>query len=308
MKIIFAGSSEFGIPALEKLHVLRDFELLLAISQPARPKGRKQLLEDTPLCQSANHLGIPTFCPEDVNDPASLRKLAEYPADILVTASYGAFLGKTLRGMYPKAINLHPSLLPLYRGPSPIRAAILAGDAVSGNTIFRLSNKMDAGPILIQEQLEILPDEDYGSLHARLANQAAEMLIRYLRQPAEYPEIKQDHSRASYSRMVEKQDLHLDVSLPAVELSRRIRAYATDPGAYVMFRDKMLKLLRAEICAAYVQAKPGTIVGIDPARGFMLNTGDAALWITRLQAAGKKIMDARDYLLGARLEIGEMIT
>lgn len=308
MQIIFAGSSEFGIPALEKLHVLRDFELLLAISQPARPKGRKQLLEDTPLCQAAKHLGIPTFCPEDVNAPASLRKLAEYPADILVTASYGAFLGKTLRGMYPKAINLHPSLLPLYRGPSPIRAAILAGDAVSGNTIFKLSNKMDAGPILIQEQLEILPDEDYGSLHARLANQAAEMLIRYLRQPAEYPEIKQDHSRASYSRMVEKPDLHLDVSLPAAELSHRIRAYAPDPGAYVMFRDKMLKLLRAEICATHIQAKPGTIVGIDPARGFMLSTGDAALWITRLQAAGKKIMDARDYLLGARLEIGEMIT
>jgi methionyl-tRNA formyltransferase len=308
MKIVFAGSSEFAISALEELHAEPAHTVLLAISQPPRPKGRKQLLEATPLAQAAQSLGIPTFCPEDVNSPDSLAKLAELEAEILITASYGAFLGKTLRKLYPHpAINLHPSLLPLHRGPSPIRAAILAGQQFTGTSIFRLSQKMDAGPILIREQLEIEPNEDYSSLHTRLANQAARLLLCYLQKPSDFPEHKQDHALATYSRMVVKDDLHLNFKQPAELLNRQIRAYACEPGAYVNFRDKQLKILQAEITATRSVKEAGSISGIFPGTGFSISTADYDLKILMVQSAGKKQMDARQFILGARLEIGERI-
>lgn len=308
MKIVFAGSSEFAIPALEKLHADPAHSVLLAISQPSRPKGRKQLLETTPLAEAAERLGIPTFCPEDINSEPSLNYLAGLPADILITASYGAFLGKTLRNLYLyPAINLHPSLLPLYRGPSPIRAAILAGDVRTGNSIFRLSPKMDAGPILLKEELNIWENEDYSSLHLRLAHSVAELLIQYLEDPSRYPERKQDHALATASEMVTKADLHLDFCQSAQGLIRKIRAYALEPGAYVNLRGKQLKILRAEITETKSTLEHGTVSGIHPGEGFSISTADYDLKILMVQAAGKKQMDARDFILGARLEIGERI-
>lgn len=307
MKIVFAGSSEFAIPALEELYAHKEHSLLLAISQPARPKGRKQLLEDTPLGKAAQSMGIPCYFPEDVNSQQSLDYLSGIKADILVTASYGAYLGKTLRRQYPEAINLHPSLLPLYRGPSPIRAAILAGDKITGNTIFRLAAKMDAGPILLQEQVSIVENEDYSSLHDRLANSMAQLLLKYLEDPSMYPGIAQDESHASYSEMLDKALLHLDFRLSAGEILNRIRAFALQPGAYVSFRAKPLKILSAEQIASPKNVEPGTICAIYPTEGFAIAAGDAWLKIRKVQPAGKKIMDAREYILGARLKTGERI-
>ncbi len=308
MKIIFAGSSDFAIPALEEIASHREHKILLAISQPAKPKGRRQIMEDTPLAQAAQMLGIPLFCPDNINDQHNIERLREEAADILITASYGAFLGRTLRNLFPYgAINLHPSLLPEYRGPSPVRAAILAGDSITGNSIFRLAAKMDAGPLLMQEKLDIFPNEDYGALEQRLALLASEMLIKYLQQPQSYPAVKQDDGRATYSRMLNKEDLHLDFSLPAEQIQRRIRAYAPEPGAWVSFKDKMLKILQAEQGEKNSKAAPGQITSIVHNKGFCLSTADKELLILRVQAAGKKQMDAWSYHLGARLNTGERI-
>ena len=309
MRIVFAGSSEYAIPILEELVATREHEIPLVISQPARPKGRKLQAEDTPLAASARLLALEIFTPEDVNDEESLARIAAVGADIIVTASYGAFLGKKLRQMCPLgAINLHPSLLPKYRGSSPIPAALLAGERITGNSIFRLVKKMDAGPLLYQEELPIHDNENYSSLHDRLANQAAQLLPRLLTELADLPEREQSDEAASYSKMITKADLELDFNNTTSSLLRQIRAYSYEPGAYTMFRGRELKILSAQQYVDTSNQEPGSICQIIKNEGFTIATGDGEILIRQVQAAGKKRMDAWAFTLGARFTPGERIT
>jgi methionyl-tRNA formyltransferase len=306
MKIVFAGSSEFAIPALESIISSDKHSLALVISQPPRPKGRKKQLQDTPLAACAAGHSIKLFCPEDVNSPASIKRILSHKADILITASYGAFLGRSLRRGFPiKAINLHPSLLPKHRGSSPIRAALLAGESLTGNSIFRLAAKMDAGDILMQEKLEILPNENHSDLHDRLADLAARMLICYLDDPDHFKPTPQDHAQATFTKMITKDDLILDFTKSAKTLQDQIRAYSLEPGAFALFRSQPLKILEAELAQSTTDHVPGEISEIIKNRGFTVSTSDGALLIRRVQPAGKKIMDAWAYHLGARLEVGQ---
>ncbi len=309
MRIVFAGSSEYAIPILEELVATCEHEIPLVISQPARPKGRKLQAEDTPLAASARLLDLELYTPEDVNDEESIARITAVGADIIVTASYGAFLGKTLRQICPLgAINLHPSLLPKYRGSSPIRAALLAGERVTGNSIFRLVKKMDAGPLLLQEELAIHDNENYSSLHDRLANHAAQLLPRLLRMVADLPAREQSEEAASYSRMVTKTDLKLDFSHTTAALLRQIRAYSFEPGTYTMFRGRELKILCAQQYADTSKQEPGSICQIIKNEGFTIATGDGEILIRQVQAAGKKRMDAWTFTLGARFTPGERIS
>lgn len=308
MKIIFAGSSQFSIPALEEISSYKKHQVLLAISQPPKPKGRKQISVDTPLAMAAQFLEIPIFCPQDINSSQSIERIRSEAADIIVTASYGAFLGRTLRRICPYgAINLHPSLLPKYRGPSPIRTALLSGDKVTGSSIFKLSAKMDAGPILMQKELDILPAENYTMLEIRLANLAAQMLAKYLNDPDSYEPKAQDHSLASYTSMLDKDDLHLNFAHSAQDICKKIRAYTDEPGAYVIFRGKMLKILGAKPTDTSSNEAPGKITGIFPNEGFSISTASQDLMILKVQAAGKKQMEAHKFILGARLSLSERI-
>jgi methionyl-tRNA formyltransferase len=308
MKIIYAGSSDFAISPLEELKARRLHTISLVISQPARPKGRKLIPEDTPLALAAQQMGLELYTPLDINSPEAIARIAAVGADIIITASYGAFLGKTLRSLCRfGAINLHPSLLPRHRGASPIRSALLAGDKITGNSIFLMVKRMDAGPILMQETLEIRENENYTSLHARLANQAAMLLPRLLDSIESAVASPQDESEASYSRMISKAELKLDFSLPAQTIQNTIRAYSLDPGAYTVFRGKELKILAAEILDSDPDQPPGSICQIIKNEGFSIATADAELLIRKVQAAGKKAMPAWAYSLGARFEPGERI-
>jgi methionyl-tRNA formyltransferase len=306
MKIILAGSSEYAIPALEELLACPEHDIVLVLSQPARPKGRKQLLEDTPLALCAKQNSLPVFCPADVNSAESLNFILSHDAEVLVTASYGLFLGRRLRQGYPLgAINLHPSLLPRYRGPSPIRGALLNGDTVSGTSIFRLVAKMDAGPILLQEELQIKANENYSSLHDRLANQAATLLLKLLPKLHHAQALPQEHEAATFTKMIQKADLSLDFSRDSKSLVQQIRAYSLDPGAYMMFRGTKLKILEAKALKISSDLPAGSISQIIKNEGFAIATGDGQLLVSKVQAAGKRLMDAWAYHLGARLQIGE---
>ncbi len=308
MKIVFAGSSEYAIPALEALLAAPEYELALVLSQPPSPKGRKLKLEDTPLTIFARKHGLKVFCPEDVNDIESVEYILSQKADILITASYGAYLKRRLRqGFAFGAINLHPSLLPQYRGASPIRAALLNGEKQSGNTIFKIVAGMDAGPIFTQESLPIKENENYSSLHDRLALGAAKLLMKLLPALPDTQPVQQDHAAATFSNKVDKADLTLDFSCDSHCLQNKIRAYSLVPGAFAAFRDTKLKILAAEPIASPSDLPAGSITEIIKNQGFAISTKDGQLLIHQVQAANKKIMDAYSYHLGARLQVGERI-
>lgn len=308
MKIIFAGSSAYAIPALEELHASSEYEVVLVLSQPPRPKGRKRRKADTALALWAKQHSLQLFSPEDVNSPESVKCILSYDADVLVTASYGLFIGKSLRQGFPLgAINLHPSLLPRYRGPTPIQTAILQGDTITGNSIFKLVAKMDAGPILSQKQLEIWDGENFSSLHDRLAKQAAELLLELLPNLAQTPEIPQHHDAATYSKLITKEELILDFSQTRTSLLNKIRAFSWEPGAYVFFRGSKLKILAAKSLEEGSDLDPGSISNIIKNEGFTIAASDGQILVQKVQAAGKKIMSAWAYHLGARLKSGEMM-
>lgn len=308
MKLIFAGSSEFAIEALRGLFESKEHEVLMVISQPPRPKGRKQIVENTPLANEAIRLSLPLFTPLKLNTKENVEFLKRLDADLIITASFGAFLGRRLRELCPYgAINLHPSLLPKYRGASPINTALLNGDETTGNTIFYLNHEMDCGDILMQRELKILENEDYGSLHQRLALQAKEMLLELLKDLSKTKAVKQDCSEATYSGMFTIKDYRIELSKSALEIQRQVRAFAPEPGAFVYYKDKMLKLLEVEVGSAKSNLPAGTVLSIIKNEAIVIAAGDGELRLKRVQSAGKKAMDAYAWSLGSRIRVGEKL-
>lgn len=306
LSTIFCGTSEFGIPALRAL--CQSSPPLLVISQPDRPKGRKLQLSPTPISQTAIQLGLPLLRPENPNAPEVLEQISRLNPDVIVTASYGAMLGRSLRRIPPLgAINLHPSLLPLLRGASPIQSALLSGMNTTGMSIFRLSARMDAGDMLMQQQVEITPEDDYGSLHGRLADIAAQMLLEYLQHPSNYPPIAQDDALATYCGKLHKEDQQIHWNSPAEDIRRRVRAFSPEPGAYCAFRSAQLKILAAEPLPDYPPGVPGTVHQIIKNTGFSVHCADHPILIKHLQPSGKSAMSSWAFQLGARLTEGQML-
>ena len=306
MKIVFAGSSEFGIPALKKLK--EKHQLLLIISQPDRPAGRNQRIKPCPIARFAREQGWELYQPENINSPESVDKISKLYPELLVTASYASLIKKELRQIPTfGAINLHPSLLPKYRGPTPIQTALLNGEYKTGTTIFRLTSRLDAGPILAQRELVILPEDNFGSLKEKLANISAELLIEII--PAikdnSLTERPQDENLASYTHKFSKKDFWINWDNKIKNIFNQIRAFSPSPGARTSIHNTNLKILQAEIYDSSKNDKPGTIAGFIKNKGILVNCQDGQLLITRIQAEGKKVMSAWAFQLGARLSAGE---
>ena len=306
MRLIFAGSSQFAVPALRGL--LEVSPPVLVLSRPERPAGRNLKPRLCPLAEFAQSKGLPLSQPEDVNSPDSVRSIRSLEADLLITASYGALLRKPLReSTRLGAINLHPSLLPLHRGATPVQSALLKGDSLTGTTIFALNSRLDAGPILAQRELPILPEDDHASLEGRLAELSARLLLDLLPVLERDGVVgrEQDHSRASYCAKLDKDDLVLDWNMEANTLHNRIRAFSPLPGAYTLLRGERLKILAARPLPEPPSGTPGSLGQVVKNTGFTVNCRDAQLLILKVQPAGKRAMDAWAYQLGARLKPGE---
>ncbi len=306
MRTIFAGSSDFGIPALKML--MERESSLLVISQPDKAAGRQLRPRACPVAEFARHNGLRLFQPEDINSPESLARIREFAPDLLVTASYGGMIRRELRkSIRLGAINLHPSLLPQYRGATPIQSALLNGDARTGSSIFRLSARLDAGPIIGQRDIPILPEDDFGSLHDKLAKLSAELLQALLPslETGAAKATPQDDGAASYTRKLMKTDLEIIWDLPARDVLNRIRAFSPQPGAQTWWRGKALKVLSARLVDEPPLGTPGTVAGLPKNAGIEVNCLNRRLLLTRVQASGKKAMDAWVWQLGARLQTGD---
>jgi methionyl-tRNA formyltransferase len=333
-RIVFLGSPDFAVPALQALIESEQFKPVLVITQPDRPAGRNQQLMPTPVKQLALQHELPVLQPEDINHPDSVQQIAAYTPDLLVTVAYGEKLKKAVRNIAPHgAINLHPSLLPALRGAAPVPFAMWA----TGITIFKLVSRMDAGPIFQQKRYFIFPSENGTELLERLAYIGAQDLLEFLTKYfiSPWEPTPQDETKATYCRKLEKADCRIDWKQPAIRIKQQICALSYTPGAYSLFRGFTLKILTAQVyqdeianplrsnpehgfptgkypldnLESYIPdaslVLPGTITAIIKNTGFVVSTCDGKLLITHVQPAGKKLMTAWAYHLGARLVVGE---
>ncbi|MBX6350780.1 MAG: methionyl-tRNA formyltransferase [Clostridia bacterium] len=311
LKVAFFGTPGFAAKVLEGL-VEAGVRPRLVVTRPDRPRGRGRRLQPTPVRETAEAMGIETWTPARPGDPALLREIRLRDTDVLVTVAYGRILPPELLRL-PKlaAVNLHPSLLPRWRGPAPIQRAILAGDRVTGVTVMHMAEEVDAGDILLQREVPIEPDDDFGRLHDRLAEAGAEALVLALRSLAsgEAPRRPQDAGAATWAPALRPEDEWLDWREPAEAVRNRVRALTPWPGAKCRRGDEVWVVRRAEVdaTAAAPAAPPGAVLAVDPGRGVLVACGAGAVWITELKPAGRRAMPAADYLRGHRVEVGERL-
>ena len=299
-RILFAGTPEFALEALRTLHAA-GYSLPAVLTQPDRAAGRGRKLKASPVKQWARSAGLPLLQPRHWDDALSGR-LRELGADLLVVAAYGAILpAAALTASRLGAVNIHASLLPRWRGASPVAAAILAGDRDTGVTLMRMDAGLDTGPLLASERTRIEPDETAGELEARLAQMGAGLLLGHLPQilNEELQEVAQDYALTSYAPRIAKQQGRIDWSLPAAELARRIRAFDPWPVAHALWRDQPLRLWGAQALPGPAEA-PGRVLSVTGA-GIDLATVSGVLRVQEIQLPGRRRLPAADAARGAPL-------
>lgn len=296
MRIVFAGTSAFGVPSLRAL-LASAHQVVAVYTQPDRPAGRAHRLKPSPVKQLALSHGIQVFQPTTLRSAQALEEFARLRPDLLVVAAYGLILPQELLEIPALgAINVHASLLPRWRGAAPIQRAILAGDRETGITIIQVVERLDAGPMLLQQAIPILPGETAGELHDRLAELGARCLLEVLPAIAAgtLEPRAQDESQATYAAKLYKAEAHLDWSQPAWQLALAVRAFHPWPVAFARFGDSVLKIWRAEALEQPVQDPPGTI--ICARKTLEVATGDGSLRLLEVQLPGGRPMAAQAFL------------
>ncbi|HEX7619699.1 MAG TPA: methionyl-tRNA formyltransferase [Anaerolineales bacterium] len=298
LRIVFMGTPDFAVPSLEALAAR--FSIVGVVTQPDRPAGRGAILHPPAVKVAALRLGIPVFQPEKLRSPEVMTQLRDWSPDMIVVTAFGQILRPEVLDMPPQGcLNVHGSLLPRWRGAAPIQASILAGDHETGITIMKMDPGVDTGPILSQRILPIAANDTGGTLFDKMAPLGALLLIetlpRFLR--GEIIPRPQPKEGATYAPMLKKEDGQLDLTRPAIELERRVRAMNPWPGAYFPWNGAPFKVLRARISAGN-NPGAGTTFTLEghPAVG----TGDGVLMLDEVQPAGKKPMPGAAFLAGAR--------
>lgn len=302
-KIIFFGTSEFAVPSLKALAADARFEIGAVVTRPDRPVGRHAVLTPPPVKTAALALGLSVIQPEKLSelDPRlTVHGSRLPPADVFVVVSYGKILPQWLLDLPKKGvINVHGSLLPRWRGASPIQAAIAAGDTMTGVTIMKMDAEMDHGPILAKAEEDILLDDTGGSLHDKLAGLGAallpETLFAYLEGRLEPRE--QDHALATSCKILTRDDGKLDFSKTAQELERQIRAYNPRPGTWMDADDKRLKVLSSKIAAPAAGHVAGKLYS-EGGRLLVSCTSGTELELERVQPEGGTQMSGGDFVRG----------
>jgi len=310
IKTILIGTSEFAERIFTKSYpVMQDsFEIITIITAPDKPVGRKQELLPSPVKKWALENKLLVFDFEHIKDPQSIDKIKELNPDLIILSAYGQIIPKEILEI-PKygALNIHPSLLPKYRGASPIHAAILNGDEISGVTIMLMDEKMDHGPIVANDKFQITdPKITYEELSNQLANIGADLLIKTLPDWIE-GKIKaqpQDHSKASFCKIITKQDGKIDWNKSAQEIENIIQAYHQWPVAYTFFNNKQLKVLEADTKEGKIK-KPSEVFTEN--KELMVQTGNGILILKQIQLEGKKPMSDQDFLNGHPEIIGSIL-
>lgn len=297
MKIIFMGTPNFAVPSLEALN--EKYEVVLVVSQPAKPEGRKGILKNPPVALKALELGIQLFQPEHIKNEYEYFK--NIKADMIVTAAYGQFIPTKILNLYKKCINVHGSLLPHHRGGAPIQRAIINGDKKTGVTIMEMVKKMDAGRMYASSEIPILDSDNNSSLFEKLAIVGKNLLMENIEDiyNGKNEGIMQNEEEATISPNIAPEEEKINFNIDARKVFNLIRGLSDEPGAYCEYNGQRIKIYKASIEKNDSDASPGTIINIK--KSLIVKCKTDAISILELQIPGKKRMNIKDFLNGQKL-------
>ena len=315
MNIVFMGTPEFAIPSLNRL-LEEGHQVAAVITQPDRPKGRGKERKPPPVKEAALKKGLCVLQPENIREAKWVEQIQSVEPKLIVTVAYGQILPKDILDIPQKGcLNVHASLLPAYRGAAAIHWAIINGERETGVTIMMMDEGMDTGDMIVQEKIPITTKDTVGTLHDKLADLGADLLIQAIEliQLDQFAGISQDHSRATYAPLLKRKHEKIDWTKSAREIVNLIRGMNPWPGAYTIFRQKNLKIYEADIYTGEGQGiiaredPPGTVVRIIKKKGFVVLCGIGYVLVKKVKLENSRAMTADDFLRGSRLEEGERL-
>ena len=311
LRVVFMGTPEFAVPILESL-INSSYHVVAAYTQPDKPVGRSQQIVWSPVKRLAIRHKISVVQPQTLKSAEVVKELASFEPELIVVAAYGCLLSPDILSLPEfSCLNVHPSLLPRHRGPSPIANALLLGDELTGVTIMLMDAGMDSGPILTQRTVAISLEDTTGSLIPKLAGVGAELLLDTLPQWLEgkLEPRPQDEAQATYSKMITKEDGEIDWHLSAEELWRQVRAYSPWPVCYARWQGKQLKIHKAIPVSEARKGEAGEVVALSkPAPADVgVVTGNGILGLCQVQLEGKRQMPVAEFVRGQRDFIGSSL-
>jgi len=306
--ILFMGTPEFALPSLEEL-IKNDYPVVAVVTQPDRPRGRGKQLVAPPVKVAAASYNIPVLQPARIKDPSFLETLKRISPDMIVVAAFGQILPKAVLDFPPLGcINVHPSLLPKYRGAAPINWALIQGETRTGVTIMYMDEGLDTGDILLQEETPISPDETFGHLHDRLSTLGAVLLLKavQLLESGQEPRKPQGNSQSSYAPMLKKEDGMIRWNEEVSTIVNRIRGLSPTPAAYTFLDGKSLKIFAAAGSEQSISGQPGQL-GTLTDQGLQVTAGNGYVYLKDIQMENRKRMNISDFLRGYKLSPGTVL-
>jgi methionyl-tRNA formyltransferase len=301
MRLVFMGTPDFAVPALDALAEARH-RIACVYTQPPRPAGRGKRPRPSPVQSRAEALGLEVRSPERLREQREREAFAALRADVAVVAAYGLILPpEVLASPERGCLNIHASLLPRWRGAAPIERAIMAGDAETGISIMAMEAGLDTGPVLLRTSLPILAGDTAGSLHDRLAPLGARLIVEALERLGDLVPEPQPQDGVTYAAKIDKGEARIDWRLPAEEVDRQIRGLAPHPGAWAEFGAERVRVLLS--APAPGAGRPGEVLDAAPT----VACGSGAVRLLRLQRAGRAAMDAGEFLRGHPLRPGDRL-
>ena len=318
MNIVFMGTPEFAVPSLDML-MAEGYHVVGVVTQPDKPQGRKKVLTPTPVKAAAERHGLPVFQPVKLRDPEAVARLAEWKPDLIVTAAFGQILPKAVLDMPVRGcVNVHGSLLPKYRGGAPIQRSIINGESVTGVTLMYMAEGLDTGDMISRVEVPITDEDTSGTMFAKLSEAGSKLLQAEMPRliAGETTAVPQNDDEASYARNLTREDEKMDWTRTSRELFNQIRGLVPFSGAFTMWDEQVFKVWaaanpdqvtnEASSVSNAGQAEPGTVLQLNKS-GIEIKTGNGSLWLTEVQPAGKKVMQAADFARGGTLKPGMVL-
>ncbi len=308
MRIVFMGTPDFSVPALEAL-VKGGHQVIAAVTQPDKPKGRGKAVLMTPVKEKALEMGIPVYQPVKVREPEFVKTLADLAPDVIVVVAFGQILPKSILEI-PRygCVNIHASLLPKYRGAAPIQWAVIDGEKETGVTTMFMNEGLDTGDMLEKEAVPLDPKETGGSLHDKLSAVGGRLILSTLKglEDGTLKGTPQTDEGSCYAKMLKKSLGDIDWTMDGAAIERLIRGLNPWPSAYTSLHGKTLKIWDADVTDREYGVEPGTVAEVSKDQ-LIIQTGKGSLSVRSLQLEGKKRMDIQDFLRGYSLEKGTVL-